>query len=83
MCSNTVLDFNASQSVYNQYISPDVTLTANFKGGYAFSGTFLYVLADGMTLVSQGNVLQTHITQPDIIASNGVLHVIDQAFVQR
>lgn len=67
----------------NQYISPDVTLTANLKGGYDFSGEFLYVLADGMTLVSKGNVSPTHIIQPDIIASNGVLHVIDQAFVQR
>ncbi|MGQ7856678.1 fasciclin domain-containing protein [Pedobacter sp. WC2501] len=67
----------------NAYISPDVNLTANFKGGYNFNGEFLYVLADGMTLVSKGNVSQTRITQPDIIASNGVLHVIDQAFVQR
>lgn len=67
----------------NQYISPDVNLTANFKGGFNFSGEFLYVLADGMTLVSKGNVSPTQITQPDIIASNGVLHVIDQAFVQR
>lgn len=67
----------------NQYISPDVTLTANFKGGFNFNGEFLYVLADGMTLVSKGNVSPTHIIQPDIVARNGVLHVIDQAFVQR
>lgn len=86
------MGYNSVADIYNedpaklnnwldQYISRDVKFTANFRGGYAFFNELFYVRADGMSIVTRGNIAPTHIIRPDIIANNGVLHIVDQAFV--
>jgi uncharacterized surface protein with fasciclin (FAS1) repeats len=52
--------------------------TADLKGGYSFSFDSFYAKTDGFTLISAGNVDPTHIIRSDIMATNGVLHVVDQ-----
>jgi len=58
-------------------------LTSGFKGGYSFFYDYYYVAADGFTIITKGNVLPTHIIGPDIIATNGVMQIVDQVIVQR
>lgn len=52
--------------------------TSGFRGGYDIRAQYLYVQTDGFTIISTGNILPTHITQPDILATNGIIHVVDQ-----
>lgn len=52
--------------------------TSSFLGGYAIGGKGFYVEADGFTLISVGNTTPIHIIHGNIVATNGVLHVVDQ-----
>lgn len=52
--------------------------TSGFKGGYDIRGQYLYVQTDGFTIISTGNTLPTHIIRPDILATNGIIQVVDQ-----
>jgi len=52
--------------------------TSGFRGGYDIRSQFLYIDIDGFTIISTGNELPTHIIGPDMLATNGILHVVDQ-----
>ena len=52
--------------------------TADLIGGYSFFYELYYAGTDGFTIYSSGNIDPTHILRPDILATNGVLHVTDQ-----
>lgn len=52
--------------------------TSSFLGGYAIGGEGFYVETDGFTIISEGNTTPIHIIHGNIVATNGVLHVVDQ-----
>jgi uncharacterized surface protein with fasciclin (FAS1) repeats len=52
--------------------------TADLIGGFSFNYDLFYAGLDGFTLFSTGNITPTHIIKPDILGTNGVLHVVDQ-----
>jgi uncharacterized surface protein with fasciclin (FAS1) repeats len=71
------------QYYIDTYIIPGKVFTSAFIGGYQFDGANFYVQADGFSIFSVGNVGLTHIVHPDILATNGVIQVVDQVIVER
>ncbi|WP_316843902.1 fasciclin domain-containing protein [Pedobacter psychrodurus] len=70
--------------VRDTYLRQGKLLTSVFKGGYNLSsGSGFYVEADGFAIFTAGNLSLTHIIRPDIIATNGIVQVIDQVMVAR
>ena len=57
--------------------------TSGFLGGYSFVYQYYYVQADGLTIITAGNLYPTHIIRPDVVATNGVLQVVDQFYLTR
>lgn len=53
-------------------------LTSAFRGGYDIRAQYFFIQTDGFTLISTGNTLPTHIIRSDLLATNGVIHVVDQ-----
>lgn len=69
------------QYYIDTYIIPGKVFTSAFIGGYALAGANYYVQADGFSIFAIGNVGLTHIIHPDIVATNGVIHIVDQVIV--
>ncbi|GAA4312354.1 fasciclin domain-containing protein [Mucilaginibacter gynuensis] len=73
------------QRIFNSLIFDRGTtrlLTSAFRGGYALGYKYIYVQTDGFTIIATGNIMPTHIIRPDIMATNGVIHVVDQVMAQ-
>lgn len=67
------------QSYISSYIIRGKVLTSSFIGGYTFFNRYnFYAETDGLSIFSPGNVGLTNIIHPDIIATNGVLDIVDQ-----
>ncbi|PSL47971.1 putative surface protein with fasciclin (FAS1) repeats [Chitinophaga niastensis] len=71
------------------YFKPGTSLTSSFLGG-TILGDALFDLvnpriykiqADGITFTTSGNVVPPHIVRPDVIATNGVVQVVDQVII--
>ena len=71
-------DFTFLQSLADRHIRDQKLTTANMKGGYSFTYQYYYVDVDGFTVISTGNLTPCKIIRPDNIATNGVMHVLDQ-----
>jgi uncharacterized surface protein with fasciclin (FAS1) repeats len=69
------------QYYIDTYIIPGKIFTSAFIGGYALDGPNYYVQADGFSIFAIGNVGLTHIIHPDIVTTNGVIHIVDQVIV--
>jgi uncharacterized surface protein with fasciclin (FAS1) repeats len=70
------------QMLINTYvIQGQKLLTSGFMGGFPINNNAFYIDTDGFTIETKGNVSPTHIIRPDIIATNGVLQVVDQVIV--
>jgi len=66
---------NLVQNIF-YYVVQDKIFTSSFIGGGYFGG--FVVQADGFSIFSRGNVGLAHIIHPDILATNGVIQVVDQ-----
>ena len=75
---------NASVNLLNnligQYLIRGEHFTSDFKGGYSFFFGAEFTGTDGLTIYANGTLTVTNIIRPDIMATNGVIHVVDQAF---
>ncbi len=69
------------QYYIDTYIFPGKLFTSAFIGGYGFNFSNYYVEADGFSIFAIGNVGLTHIIHPDIVTTNGVIHIVDQVIV--
>jgi uncharacterized surface protein with fasciclin (FAS1) repeats len=71
------------------YFKPGTNLTSSYLGGTilgdalfdAVNSRIFKVLADGVTFSTSGNVVPPHIVRPDVLATNGVVHVVDQIII--
>jgi uncharacterized surface protein with fasciclin (FAS1) repeats len=75
--------------IFNYYFKRGNNYTAMMKGGsgwgtpaYTYDeARFYYVQEDGLSIKANGNISLVHITRPDIVATNGVVHVVDQVII--
>jgi uncharacterized surface protein with fasciclin (FAS1) repeats len=73
------------------YFIQDSYYTCNFRGGLeigiqpvydpGYIGKGFQVLQDGITFRTTGNVIVPRIVQPDVVAVNGVIQIVDQVIV--
>lgn len=76
-------DLSLLQAPLQNMVRGPRLFTADFIGGYSFWYDGFYVNADGFTMFASGNVAPIRIIQPDVMGTNGVLHVVDQVILFR
>lgn len=59
-------------------VFPQRIFTSTFLGGYDLNSQNFYAETDGFTLILVGNPTPIHIIHGNIVATNGVLQVVDQ-----
>lgn len=77
--------------IFDYYFYLNTIFSATMKGGMIWGFPYFNlqsaserrfrVQADGMTITANGNITPIHIIRPDNVATNGVLHVVDQIIV--